>query len=80
MYYVYIIKSEINGSLYKGLSINPARRIKEHNSGKTKSTRPYRPWKIVLIEEFENLVEARNREKYLKSGTGREYLKSILDP
>ncbi|HUS86900.1 MAG TPA: GIY-YIG nuclease family protein [Bacteroidales bacterium] len=80
MYYVYVIKSRIDGRLYKGLTEDPERRLKEHNSGKTKSTRPYKPWKIIFTEEFENLKKARIREKYLKSGIGREFLKSIMDP
>ena len=79
MYYVYVIKSEIDGRHYKGLTENPENRLKEHNSGKTKSTRPYKPWVLVLIEEFDNLEEAKKREKYFKSGIGREYLKRLMD-
>jgi len=56
------------------------RRIYEHNLGKNKSTRPYRPWTLVYFESFETRVEARSREKYLKSGIGREFLINKLDP
>ena len=79
MFYVYVIKSLVDGRLYKGLSQNIDRRLKEHNSGKTKSTKPYRPWKLVYYEKFETRVEARNREKYFKSGIGRAFLKD-MDP
>ena len=51
------------------------RLIKEHNNGKTKSTRFYRPWKLLFIESFPTRLEAREREKYLKSGIGRDYIK-----
>ena len=56
------------------------RRIYEHNLGKNKSTRPYRPWTLVYFDSFETRVEARSREKYLKSGIGREFLINKLDP
>ena len=54
-------------------------RLKEHNTGKQKSTKAYRPWKLLYLEEFSSRVEARNREKYFKSGVGREYLNEKLD-
>ena len=54
-----------------------ARRLNEHNSGKTKSIKAYIPWKIIYTEEYDSEIEARKREKYLKSGSGREYLKQI---
>ena len=54
-------------------------RLKEHNTGKQKSTKAYRTWKLLYLEEFSFRVEARNREKYFKSGVGREYLNEKLD-
>ena len=80
VFFVYIIQSQKDSRLYKGLTRNLDRRIKEHNTGKTKSTKSYKPWKIVYFEEFQNLEEARNRERFFKSGEGRELLKNILDP
>ena len=79
-YIVYVLRSAVNGSLYKGLTNDLDRRLKEHNAGKNKSTKPYRPWKIVYKEKFETKEEARERELYLKSGVGREYLIKKLDP
>ena len=78
MYYVYVLKSEIDGRLYKGMTNDLDRRIKEHNSGKHKSTKGYKPWKLVYSEEVQNRLEAREREKYFKSGIGREYLKRLV--
>ncbi len=54
------------------------KRIKEHNSGYVFSTKGYRPWSLVYSEEVNNRIEARKREKYLKSGFGKELLKSII--
>lgn len=79
MFFVYIIKSTIDNRLYKGLTTNLETRIHEHNSGKTKSTSPYKPWKLVYFEKFDSRDEARKREKYFKSGIGREFLKHKLN-
>ena len=79
MFFVYIIKSTIDNRLYKGFTTDLERRIKEHNSGKNKSTSPYKPWNLVYFEKFTDRIEARKREKYFKTGIGREYLKNKLD-
>ena len=76
MYYVYILKSTDFNRYYIGMSDNLERRIKEHNSGKTKSTRFYAPWKLMFYESFTTRIEARKREKYFKSGIGREFIKN----
>ena len=54
---------------------NVQRRFIEHNAGKTKSTKGFRPWILVFTEEFDSRELARNREKYLKSGIGKELIK-----
>jgi len=79
MYFVYVLKSRVDGRLYKGMTDNIEKRIYEHNIGKTKFTRPYIPWDLVFSKEFETREEAREYEKWLKSGAGREFLKDILD-
>ncbi|MHB8880680.1 MAG: GIY-YIG nuclease family protein [Thermodesulfovibrionales bacterium] len=76
-YYVYVIRSTEKKYIYVGLTNDPERRIIEHNSKKERTTRSYAPFKTILIEEFGSRVEARRREKYLKSGIGKEYLKSF---
>lgn len=78
MYYVYAIKSELRKYIYVGLTNHPERRIKQHNDKKEKTTRAFTPFKIILIEKYPTRIGARKREKYLKSGTGKEYLKSLL--
>jgi len=49
-----------------------------HNAGKVKSTKSYLPWKLIYNEEFETRIEARKREKYLKSAAGRRWRKNNL--
>ncbi len=78
MFFVYVLLSQKTNRRYTGMSNDPEKRLLQHNGGYTKSTKSYRPWVIVYTESFETLLEARNREKYLKSGIGREYLDKIL--
>jgi len=51
------------------------KRLKEHNSGRTTSTKGYMPWELFFYEEYSTRLEARAREKYLKGGSGKEYIK-----
>ena len=78
MYYVYVLKSEVDGRLYKGMTDNVTKRLKQHNLGQNKSTKGFRPWKLVYQEEFPIRIEARAREKFFKSGGGREFLREKL--
>ncbi len=77
-YFVYVLESEIDGRLYKGQTSDIEKRLTEHNSGKTKSTKGYKPWKLVYFERYETRDEALLREKYFKTGSGREFLKDLL--
>ena len=54
------------------------KRLKEHNSGKTISTRLRRPFIVIYREEYASEDDAKLREKFFKSGKGREELKKIL--
>ncbi|MFA9289255.1 MAG: GIY-YIG nuclease family protein [Weeksellaceae bacterium] len=77
MFTVYAIKSSKDGRIYVGLTGNLTRRLSEHNAGQVFSTKGFRPWNLIYQEQAINRLEARKREKYLKSGVGKEYLKSI---
>ena len=77
MYYVYVLKSQHHWRFYVGLTQDVDRRLAEHNSGKTKSTKGYRPWTLFFIEEFNSRLDARKREIYLKSGSGKEWIKTL---
>ena len=78
MHYAYAIKSIERNYLYVGMTQNPNRRVKEHNDGKEKTTRAFRPFVLVHLENYSTRKEARAREKYLKTGAGKEFLKSLL--
>jgi predicted GIY-YIG superfamily endonuclease len=75
---VYALVSKVNGVIYVGMAINAQNRLKEHNSGKSRYTKGLRPWILFRIENYPNWKEARVREKYLKSGVGKEFLKSLV--
>jgi putative endonuclease len=77
MYFVYILQSQKTGEYYKGITKDLGRRLSEHNSGKNKSTKSKMPWTLVYSEECYDRIEARVREKYFKSGFGRELLKNM---
>ncbi len=77
-YFVYAISSLTRKYIYVGMTNNPARRIKQHNDGKERTTRAYRPFRQIYLEEFPNREFARVKEKFLKTGIGKEYLKSLL--
>jgi len=49
----------------------------QHNSGRGRSTRPYKPFKLIHTEIWEDRLSARKREKYLKSTAGKNYLRRI---
>ena len=76
MYYVYAIKSLERVYIYVGMTTNVERRINEHNKGKNRSTKAYKPFDLIYVEEFDTRIKARQREKYLKSGIGKEFLKN----
>jgi len=77
MYYVYAISSINRIYIYVGISDEPLRRIGHHNKGYNRTTKPYLPFIELLIESYQTRVEARRREKFLKSGIGKEYLKEL---
>ena len=78
MYFLYILKSLKTGKFYTGVSQDLEKRLKNHNKGGTRSTKPFRPWKIVYKEIFDNKNSAYKREFYLKSPKGYLDKKSIL--
>ena len=79
MYFVYIIESSKNKRIYTGITSDLSKRLKEHNNGENISTKAYKPWNILYSEEYDSRTKAAKREKYLKSGKGREYIKKLLN-
>ncbi|RFN59799.1 GIY-YIG nuclease family protein [Marixanthomonas ophiurae] len=80
MFYVYVLYSIGFDRYYIGMSMRLQERLFEHNAGKTKSTKAFIPWKVVHTESFSTRMEARSREKYLKSAAGRKWRKQNIRP
>jgi len=78
-YFVYLLLSLTDNRTYLGSTSDLKRRLREHNEGKNISTRNRRPFKLIYAEEYETLDEARKREKYLKTRSGRRELKKIFN-
>jgi len=78
MYYVYILISQKDGMCYTGFTDDLDRRILEHNQGLQASTRNRIPLELIYFEGCVNKQDAISREKYLKSGWGKRYLKARL--
>jgi putative endonuclease len=73
-YYVYILTSETNKKAhYSGITRNLNARLTEHNRGKCPYTAKHKPWKIETAIAFRSEVKARRFERYLKTGSGREF-------
>ncbi|HVZ67567.1 MAG TPA: GIY-YIG nuclease family protein [Patescibacteria group bacterium] len=79
MYYVYILKSLKTKEFYKGLTGNLDRRLDEHFRGKEKFTKTMLPLTLVHVEICDTRDNARQLEKFFKSGFGREIIKELFD-
>ena len=66
MHYLYVLKSVHCNRHYIGITGSVSKRLSRHNAGGVKSTRAYKPWKVVHIEAFNSKYEARKKELYLK--------------
>jgi putative endonuclease len=80
VFYVHVLKSQRDSTLYIGLTEDLARRLQQHHRGHGHSTKAKRPYVVLLSEAFETREAARDREKYYKSGFGREILKASFTP
>jgi putative endonuclease len=78
MFYVYVLQSESTKHYYTGFAADLEQRVGQHNAGITKSTKNRGPWKLVYQEQFDTRAEAMRREKFLKSGKGRELLGELI--
>ncbi|MBN1270357.1 MAG: GIY-YIG nuclease family protein [Kiritimatiellae bacterium] len=75
---LYVLQSRTSGRRYVGITNDLVRRLAEHRRGQTAAGRLLRDFELVLSESFPDHVTARKREKYLKSGQGREWLRSAV--
>jgi putative endonuclease len=77
-YFVYILRSKVDGKFYTGFTSDITKRLDEHNSGRVISTKKRIPFELVYFEFDLNLDDAIHREKYLKTTYGKRYLKQRL--
>ena len=77
MFYNYVLESG-DGNLYFGYTTDLRKRLKEHNQGLNSSTKRYKGWKVIYYEASLNEVDAKRREKYLKTTQGGRLLKRRL--
>jgi putative endonuclease len=78
MHYVYVLSSATDGGFYIGYSVNLWKRFDNHLSGGSFATRHRGPWQLIYYEAYLNQEDALGRERYLKSGSGRRFLKAQL--
>lgn len=77
-YYVYILHNKSKDYINIGYSTNLTQRLKYHNNGYSKATKPYIPLTLIHYEAYRNMKDAKRREKYLKTNKGRTTLMTML--
>jgi putative endonuclease len=79
MHYVYILENQIDRSWYIGFSSDLKQRVIDHQNGKGgRTTKKKKDWLLIYLEGYVNKDDALGREKYLKSGSGRRFVKKQL--
>ena len=78
MYFVYVIKSINFEYTYVGHTNSIKQRLIDHNKGKTRSNKAYKPFDLMYFETYDSREKSIQRERYFKTGSGRELLKKIL--
>ncbi|PCH69194.1 MAG: excinuclease ABC subunit C [Bacteroidetes bacterium] len=79
MYFVYIIKSKIDDSLYIGYTQDLAIRLRKHNTAKSGYTSRKKPWIVVYTEQFNDKFPAIKREIFLKEQKNRNFYDSLIE-
>jgi putative endonuclease len=78
MHYVYVLQSRFDHGLYIGYSSDLKRRLAQHKRGASFATSFRGPWELIYYEAYLEQADALGREKYLKSGGGRRFLRAQL--
>ena len=78
MFYVYVLRSAKTGRRYVGSCEHLDDRVRRHNAGEAKAARHGIPWKLVHTESFLTRREAMKKERYYKTGRGRDELYRLL--
>ena len=75
MQYVYVLISLKDHWLYVGITADIKKRLERHNTGYVLATKNRIPFKLLHLETYSELSDAKRREKYLKGGKGHNELK-----
>jgi putative endonuclease len=78
MYYVYVLRSQLDGKLYIGYTTNLRNRMQKHNNGEVTSTKSRRPFELIFYEGYKSMEDAKRRERYFKTTKGKSSLSMIL--
>jgi len=78
MFYCYVLQSRKTGRKYVGSCQDLEERIRRHNRGESKATKHGLPWTMLRSESVATRREALARERYYKTGRGRDDLKGIM--
>lgn len=79
MYFIYILKSEVDNTFYIGCTSNIDKRLKRHNLGLSRYTKSKKPWILVYSEKYDKLANARQREKKIKSWKKRALIEALIN-
>jgi putative endonuclease len=77
-YWVYILKSQKDGSYYIGHTQELDSRLERHNQGRVKYTKSKRPWDLVYFEEYPDRSRAMAREQEIKGRKSKEFIDSLV--
>ena len=78
MYYVYVLRSQLDENLYVGYTANLGDRLRRHERGEVPSTRLRRPFELIFYEGFKSMEDAKRRESYFKTSKGKSSLRLML--
>jgi putative endonuclease len=78
VFYVYVLRSESDSGFYIGFSTDLKKRLSKHRRGASFATKSRGPWKLIYYEAYTEREDAEGRERFLKSGAGRRFLRAQL--
>jgi len=78
VYFVYIIKSQKDGSYYVGSTQDIEERLIRHNQGRSKYTKKRGPWEVVYQEEYSKRGDAVKRENAIKNRKSSDYIENLV--
>jgi putative endonuclease len=78
VHYVYVLRSAKDGNLYTGYTTNLRKRVADHNAGNASSTHDRRPLHLIYYEAYVLAKDAKARELFLKSGSGKRFIRKQL--